>query len=81
MPQELSGLQFYNERESGEGEKITFFLILEYVLRFRHQLFLHGGQGSLFVLIWSSWDCQGTMERSKKALTYTKNGKSSQAVV
>ena len=28
-PQELSGLQFYNQRKSGEGEKTTFFLILE----------------------------------------------------
>ena len=28
-PQELSGLQFYNQRKSGEGEKTTFFFILE----------------------------------------------------
>ena len=27
---ELSGLQFYNQRKRGEGEKTTFFLILEY---------------------------------------------------
>ena len=29
MPQELSVLQFYNQRKSGEGEKTTFFLILQ----------------------------------------------------
>ena len=28
-PQELTGIQFYNQRKSGEGEKVTFFLILE----------------------------------------------------
>ena len=27
-PQELSGLYFYNQRESGKVEKTTFFLIL-----------------------------------------------------
>ena len=35
VPCKLSGLRFYNQRESREGKESTFFLILE-----RHQNFI-----------------------------------------
>ena len=81
LPCELGELQFYNQRKSGEGEKITFFLILEQMSSFHHQFLLHVGKGSFLVPTWSNWDCHSTMEMSKKAVTYAKNGKSSQVSV
>ena len=31
LPQELSGLPFYNQEKSGEGKKTIFFLILNQI--------------------------------------------------
>ena len=63
MPQELSGLQFYNQRKSAEGKKTTFFLILEYMSCSHHQLLLQDEQGGFLVPTWSSQDCHGTMKK------------------
>ena len=40
MPQELSGLHFYNQKKSGEGEKTTFFLILFFFFFFKFIYYL-----------------------------------------
>jgi len=54
MPQELSGLQFYNQRKSGEWEK-TFFVLLEQATWFHHQLLLQVEQENFLVPVWSNY--------------------------
>ena len=63
MPHELSGLQFYNQRESGEEGKTAFFLIVEWTSHFHHQFFDRFGQESFLVFISSSQDCHDTLEK------------------
>ena len=58
---ELSGLRFYNQRKSGEREKTTVFLILEWTSSFHRQLLLHVG--------W--FPCPYIVKPSKKIVTYT----------
>ena len=64
-PKNLASCSFINPRRKGEGEKTTFFLILEERSSFHHQLLLHVRQGSFLVPTWSSQDCHSVMAWTK----------------
>ena len=65
-PKNLASCSFINPRRKGEGEKTTFFLILEERSSFHHQLLLHVRQGSFLVPTWSSQDCHSVMAWTKR---------------
>ena len=54
-----SGLHFNNQRKSREGGKTIFFLFLEQISYFCHQLLLQVGQGSFLIPTLLSQDCHG----------------------
>ena len=74
-------VQLYNQRKSRKGETTIFFLLLEPTLQFHDPFLLHVGRGSFLGPTRSNWNCHGTMEMSKKEVTYTKIGQSCQASV
>ena len=68
MPQELSGLQFYNQRKSGEGKRPSSSLSMNRLPPLGPPLSHGKGWGgarehSFLVPMWPSWDCHDTMEK------------------